>query len=80
MNNPYLKLPGQSAEKGKLLPRDVILAVDGAEVDNPRELTRLIGGTKAGSEVKLTIFRKGEILQHSVILTPKPKETEGREG
>lgn len=73
-------LPGQPAEKGKVLAQDVILAVDGVEVDNPRELTRLIGGTEAGSEVKLTIFRKGEILRRSVLLAPKPKETEGREG
>lgn len=73
-------LPGQPAEKGKVLPQDVILAVNEVEVDNPRELTRLIGGTESGSEVQLTIFRKGEILQRSVILTPKPKETEGREG
>ncbi len=73
-------LPGQPAEKGKILPRDVILAVNGAEVDNPREFTRIISGTEAGSEVKLTIFRKGELLQHSVTLTAKPGETEGREG
>lgn len=73
-------LPGQPAEKGKILPQDVILAVDGVEVDNPRELTRLIGGTEAGSEVRLTIFRKGETLQRSVILEPRPKETGGREG
>lgn len=73
-------LPGQPAEKGKVQPRDVILAVDGVEVDTPRELTRLIGGTEAGSEVKLTIFRKGEILQRSVLLAPKPQETAGREG
>ena len=73
-------LPGQPAERGKILPQDVILAVDGIEVGNPRELTRLIGGTEAGSEVKLTIFRKGEIVQRSVTLEPKPKETQGREG
>ena len=73
-------LPGQPAEKGKILPRDVILAVNGAEVDNPREFTRIISGTEAGSEVKLTIFRKGELLQRSVILTAKPTETGGREG
>ena len=73
-------LPGQPAEKGKVLPHDVILAVNGVEIDNPRELTRLISGTEAGSEVKLSIFRKGGVVERSVILAPKPKETEGREG
>jgi len=73
-------LPGQPAEKGEILPRDVILAVNGAEVDNPREFTRIINGAEAGSEIRLTIFRKGELLQRSVILTAKPTETGGREG
>lgn len=73
-------LPGEPADKGKVAARDVILAVNGVEVDNPREFTRIISGSEAGSEVRLTIFRKGEILQRSVILSPKPKETEGREG
>lgn len=48
--------------------------------DRRRLRARLIGGTEAGSEVKLTIFRKGEILQRSVLLAPKPQETAGREG
>lgn len=73
-------VPGQPAEKGRIFPQDVILAVNGAEVNNPRELTRLIGGTEAGSEVKLTVFRKGQLLQRSVILAPRPQETGGREG
>lgn len=71
---------GQPAEKGNILPHDVILAVNGVEVDNPREFTRIISGAEAGSEVRLTIFRKGGLLQRSVILAPRPQETGGREG
>jgi hypothetical protein len=35
---------------------------------------------EAGSEVRLTIFREGGLLQRNVILAPRPQETGGREG
>lgn len=73
-------LQGQPAEKGGLRPQDIILSVDGIEVDSPREFTRMIAGTEAGKEVRLTVFRKGETLDFSVRLDSRPKATEGREG
>ena len=68
------------AEKGKVHPHDVILAINGIQVDTPRELIRVIGGSEAGSKVKLTIFREGEIFDLTVTLGTKPKKVEGREG
>jgi serine protease Do len=73
-------LPGQPAERGGVLPQDVILSINGADVDSPREVIRMIGGIEAGRDVKLTIFRKGETLHLSVRLGTRPKTTEGREG
>ncbi len=73
-------LPDQAGAKGNILPRDVILAVNGIEVDSPRELTRLVGGAEAGTKVSVTIFRKGQILHRPVILEPRPKEAAGRQG
>ncbi len=73
-------LQGQPAEKGGLRPQDVILSINGVQVDNPREVIRMIGGSEAGREVKLTVFRKGETLDLSVHLGSRPKTTEGREG
>lgn len=73
-------LPGQPAEKGGILSHDVILAVNGMRVDNPRELIRIIAGTEAGREVNLAIFRKGETFKLSVRLAQKPKSAERREG
>ncbi len=73
-------LPDQPAAKGNILPQDVILAVNGIEVDSPRELTRLVGGVEAGTKVHLTIFRKGQILHSPVILGPRPREAAGRQG
>jgi serine protease Do len=73
-------LPGQPAEKGGIITQDVILAVDGIPVDSPREVIRIIGGTEAGREVTLTLFRKGETFHVAVRLGRKPKMSEGREG
>ncbi|MGH7771349.1 MAG: S1C family serine protease [Candidatus Binatia bacterium] len=73
-------LPGQPAEKAGVHPKDIILSINGTGVDSPREVIRMVGGTEAGREVKLTIFRKGETLDLSVRLGTKPKTTEGREG
>jgi len=73
-------LPGQPAEKEGVFAQDIILAVNGMRVDSPREVTRIIGGTEAGREVILTLFRKGETLDLTVRLGNKPKTTEGREG
>jgi S1-C subfamily serine protease len=73
-------LQDQPAERGGLRPQDVILSIDGIEVDSPREVTRMIAGTEAGKEVRLTVFRKGQTLDLSVRLGSRPKATEGREG
>jgi len=46
---------------------DVIVAVDGQPVNNPRELARKIGSIQPGSEVDLTLWRNGK--SESVKLT-----------
>jgi len=73
-------MPGQPAWKSDLMVQDVVIAVDGVSVDSPREFIRMIGGTEAGKEVSLTIFRSGKILSRSVLLGTKPKTSEEREG
>ncbi len=47
------------AEKAGLQPGDVILKVDGKAVEGSSETTRIIGGTKPGTAVKLSIWRNG---------------------
>ncbi|MBI4526301.1 MAG: trypsin-like peptidase domain-containing protein [Deltaproteobacteria bacterium] len=73
-------LPDQPAAKSNILPQDVILAINGVEVDSPRELTRIVGGTEAGSKMNLTVYRKGKLLHQPVIVAPRPKEPAEREG
>jgi serine protease Do len=71
-------LPGQAAQNAGVLSHDIILAVNGFEVDSPREFSRIIGGSEAGQDLKLKIFRKGETLELTVRLGTRPK-TERRE-
>jgi S1-C subfamily serine protease len=72
-------LRGHPAERGGLLKQDVILAVNDAQVDSPRDVRRLIGGLEAGRVVKLTILRGGKTLQLSVPLGTKPESAKARE-
>jgi serine protease Do len=73
-------LPGQPAARVGLQNRDVILSVNGTQVDSPREVVRMIGGLEAGKVVRLTILRRGRTLQLSVPLGTRPESTTEREG
>jgi S1-C subfamily serine protease len=72
-------LRGHPAERGGLLKQDVILSVNDAQVDSPRDVSRLIGGLEAGRVVRLTILRGGRTLQLSVPLGSKPESAKARE-
>jgi len=53
-------MPGEPADKGGVKANDVILAVDGARVDTPRDLQRMIATAPVGKIVKLTVVREGQ--------------------
>src|SRR5262249_50400114 len=55
------------AAKAGVLSGDVITAVNGHAVKNARDLARQIGAMASGSDVKLTVWRKGE--EKSIALT-----------
>jgi serine protease Do len=75
----YAVLRGQPAEIGGLQKKDIILSVNDAQVDSPRDVSRMIAGLEAGRIVKLTILRNGKTLQISVPLGSKPEAIKGRE-
>ncbi len=72
--------PDQPAERAGIRSEDVILAVNEMRVDRVRELMRMIKGTEAGSDIKLTVFRGGKVFNVPVKLGKKPKIPDGVEG
>ncbi len=53
-------MPGEPADKGGVKPNDVVLAVDGARVDGPRDLQQKIATAPPGKVLTLTIVRGGQ--------------------
>jgi serine protease Do len=51
---------GQPADQGGIKANDVILAVDGAQLEGPRDLQRIISSTPVGRVVKLSLVREGK--------------------
>ena len=60
--------PGGAAEKSGLQAEDVILSVDGEEVNESNELQQKIAVRKPGETVQLRIYRDGRELRKSVEL------------
>jgi serine protease Do len=48
------------AKKGGVVAGDVITAVDGKEVESPKELARVIGSLEPGKPVDVTVWRNGK--------------------
>jgi serine protease Do len=51
---------GDGPAEGKLKSGDVIMEFNGAKVGGSRDLPKLVGATRAGSEVAVEILREGE--------------------
>jgi serine protease Do len=62
------------AEKAGIKTGDVILAVDGREIENSIDLPRIVGESRPGTQVKLKIWRQGDTKELSASLTEAPGE------
>ena len=61
--------PGTPAE-GELFAGDVVVAIDGAEIDGPEQVSRVIAEAGAGTALTLTVRPLGETKTHEVTLRP----------
>ena len=50
---------GSPAEKAGIEAGDIITRFDGKSIEKPADLPRAVGNTKPGSQVMLTVFRRG---------------------
>ncbi|HEV8458748.1 MAG TPA: PDZ domain-containing protein, partial [Methylomirabilota bacterium] len=51
---------GQPADQGGMRANDVVLAIDGSQLEGPRDLQRIISSTPVGRTIKLTLMREGK--------------------
>ncbi|MCI0545659.1 MAG: trypsin-like peptidase domain-containing protein [Candidatus Rokubacteria bacterium] len=61
---------GQPADQGGIKANDVVLSVDGANIEGPRDLQRIISSTPVGKTVKLSLLRAGKETEVAVIIGP----------
>lgn len=59
---------GGSAQYAGILPKDVILAVDGRQVRSVPQLQEIVGRAKVGDTLTLTVFRNGREIEVPVRL------------
>ena len=65
---------GSPAEKAGIKPGDVILAVDGRTVEQSADLPRVIGETRPGTRVSISLWREGKTREVSASLGEIPAE------
>ncbi len=63
---------GGAGQAAGLKINDVILTVDGHEVDEANKLQTVIGMHHAGDQVKLRVWRDGKEIEKSITLKPRP--------
>jgi serine protease Do len=64
-----------AASKSDLRAGDIILDIDGREVNKPNELQSYVAALTAGTTVKLKIYRNGETLERKVTLKARDEDS-----
>lgn len=67
---------GGAAEKEDIKQGDIILKVDEREVNQPNQLQSYVASKRAGSQVRLTIYRDGKELERYVTLKSREEDNE----
>lgn len=61
-------VPAGPAEDAGMLPGDVILNFDGIDIEDTRELVRIVGNSPVGKEVPVMVLRNGDEMALTVTL------------
>ncbi len=65
-----------AAKQADVKRGDVILEIDGLQVDKPNQLQSYVASKSAGTKVKLSIWRDGKNIEKTVTLKPKNEKEE----
>lgn len=68
-------IEGGAASKADIKEGDIILKVDGREVNKPNQLQGYIASKTAGTKVKLTIYRDGKEIEREVTLRSRDTDS-----
>ncbi len=66
---------GGPAEKGGLLPGDIILKINGTEIENPGNVVKLVSQQSSGNTLKMVIQRNRKPVELKIILGERPQGT-----
>ena len=66
--------PNAPAAKGGVREGDVILSVNGARVEDSRDLTRKVGGVPVGAQARFEVLRDGKRITLPIVLAERPSE------
>ena len=75
-NGVYIQavIRNSPAQKAGLLPGDIITKVNNKEIKNGNDAINLITNLIPGKNYTIDVYRKGEFLSFSVLITQSPKE------
>ena len=65
---------GDPADKAGIKTGDVIIEIDGQEVENTHELLKIVAGVTVGKEINVKIVRNGETMTLKVQVTERPEK------
>ena len=65
---------GSSAHRAGLLPRDLVIGVNGKEVTDPDQIDRIVVDSKIGTRVKLDVLREGRKLTIDVPVVSRQQQ------
>ncbi len=71
-------MPDSPAQAGGLQVGDIVTAVNGKEIADHSELVSLVGAAKIGDSVVLTVYRRGTIMEITVVIGEQIQSATGK--